>query len=244
MDQRQIGAEPALQHIGAAIELLGLLALCYLRPDAGRRIEARNAGATCTDALCQRALRVEFDLQFARQILLREGRVLAHIGADHFPDLARVQQDTQPRIIDPGVVGNDGEALHAARVDCLDQRAGNAAQAEAARHDHHAVAQQTGQRLLRVRIDLVDRHRVRPSSARTVPPGRRARQGATAWSARHGSPLPAWGWRAWSGTGDDVACSKYRNVWQLGAKLVPDAPRVHVLCDSRSVASAPVNQSR
>ncbi len=35
---------------------------------------------------------------------------------------------------------------------------GNAAQAEAAGHDRHAVAQQPGQRRHRIRIDLVDRH--------------------------------------------------------------------------------------
>ncbi len=40
----------------------------------------------------------------------------------------------------------------------LDQRLGNAAEAEAARHDQHAVVQQTGQGRVRVGIDLV-RHR-------------------------------------------------------------------------------------
>ena len=40
---------------------------------------------------------------------------------------------------------------------------GDAAQAEAAGHDGHAVAQQAGQRGLGVRVDLVDRHGVASS---------------------------------------------------------------------------------
>ena len=155
---------------------LGLLALGDLRAGAGRGVEAGNAGAAGADALGQRALRVELDLQLAGQVLLREGGVLADIGADHLAHLPRLQQHAEADIVDARVVGDDGEVLHAAVADRLDQRGGNAAQAEAAGHDRHAVAQQPGQRRLCVRIDLVDRHRARLLRAhRATGPEREAR---------------------------------------------------------------------
>ena len=64
----------------------------------------------------------------------------------------------------PGVVRDAGQVPHAALPDRLDQRLRDAAQAEPARHDHHAVPQHPGQRRRRVRIDLAHRHPSHPVS--------------------------------------------------------------------------------
>jgi hypothetical protein len=52
-----------------------------------------------------------------------------------------MQQHAQSDIIDARVVGDDGQPLHAAIADRVDEHSGNAAQAEAAGHNRHAVAQ-------------------------------------------------------------------------------------------------------
>jgi hypothetical protein len=76
--------------------------------------------------------------------------VLAHVGADHLPDLPRAQQLAEPLIVDAGIVRHDGEAGDAAVPDCVDQPLRNAAQAEAARADGHAVEQQPVERRRRI----------------------------------------------------------------------------------------------
>ena len=75
--------------------------------------KAGNAGAAGADALGQRALRVEFELEFAGEILLGEKLVLADIGRDHLPDLPRFQQHAEADAVDAGIVGDDGQILDA-----------------------------------------------------------------------------------------------------------------------------------
>ncbi len=55
----------------------------------------------------------------------------------------------------PALLETHGQVLDAGIADRVDQRLGNAAQPEAAGHDHHAVLQQAGERRFGVRIDLV-----------------------------------------------------------------------------------------
>ena len=121
MDDRQIGAQSALLHIQPAVEFLLRLALGDLRARPGGGEERRNPGAARADSFRQRALRVELDLQFAGQVLLGEGGVLADVGADHLPHLPGLQQHPQPDVVDAGVVGDDGQVLDAAVADRLDQ---------------------------------------------------------------------------------------------------------------------------
>src|SRR6266436_3758523 len=71
MDDREIGDKPALHDVEPAINLALLLALRNLSPGAGAGEERRDAGAAGADTLGQRALRIELDLQFAREVLLR-----------------------------------------------------------------------------------------------------------------------------------------------------------------------------
>ena len=81
--------------------------------------------------------------------------VLADIGRDHLLDLPRLEQQAEAGAVDAGIVGDDGEVLHAGVADRLDQRLRDAAQAEAAGHDQHAVLEHAGERRLCVGIDFL-----------------------------------------------------------------------------------------
>src|SRR6202034_1274716 len=98
------------------------------RPGPGE--EGGNAGAAGADALRQGARRVEFDLEFAGEELLREGFVLADIGRDHLLDLAGVEQHAETLAVDPAIVGDDGKVFHSGTADGKDERLGNTAQPE------------------------------------------------------------------------------------------------------------------
>ena len=71
LTMRDVGDQAALHDVGLAVELAHFLALGDQRADAGLGVERRDAGAAGADALGQRALRVELELQLAGQILLR-----------------------------------------------------------------------------------------------------------------------------------------------------------------------------
>ena len=58
-----------------------------LRADPGGREEAADARAAGADALGEGALRVELDLELAREELALELLVLAHVAGDHLLDL-------------------------------------------------------------------------------------------------------------------------------------------------------------
>ncbi len=143
---RQVGDDAALHDVALAVELALFLALRDQGAGAGLGEEGRDAGAAGADALGQRALRVEFDLQLVREILLRERLVLADIGRDHLLDLPGVEQQAEADAVDARIVGHDGQVLHAGIADRQDQRFGDAAQPEAPGHDQHAVLQQAGER--------------------------------------------------------------------------------------------------
>ena len=68
-----------------------------------------------------------------------ENLVLADVAGDHLLDLAGLQQHAQAQAVDAGVVGDDGQILHARFAHGLDQRLRDAAEAEAAGHQRHAV---------------------------------------------------------------------------------------------------------
>ena len=61
----------------------------------------------------------------------------------------------RPIAVDAGVVGDDGQVFDARLAQRLDQRFGDAAQAETARHDRHAVPENAGQGVLGAAVDLV-----------------------------------------------------------------------------------------
>src|SRR5207244_161220 len=77
LDDRKVGANPALEHIFLAVEDLGLLALGDDRPDPRLGVEAGDSRPARSAALGERALRTEFHLKLAGQILPFELLVLA-----------------------------------------------------------------------------------------------------------------------------------------------------------------------
>ena len=77
-----------------------------MRADAGAGEEGRDAGAAGAQLLGQRALRREFELELAGQVLALELLVLADVAGDHLLDLARLEQQAEAEAVDAGVVGD------------------------------------------------------------------------------------------------------------------------------------------
>src|SRR5579884_3807593 len=102
VDNGDVGEKAALHQVSLAVELARLLALGDDRADAGPGEKGGNAGAAGADALGERALRIEFELQLAGEILLREQLVLADIGRDHLPDLPGIEQKPEAAAVDAG----------------------------------------------------------------------------------------------------------------------------------------------
>ena len=113
VDDGEIGEQAALHDVFLAVEFLHFLAFGDQRADAGLGEEGRNTGAAGADAFGQRALRIEFEFQFAREILLREQLVFTDIGRDHLLDLPRLQKPAQADAVDARIVGDDGQVLDA-----------------------------------------------------------------------------------------------------------------------------------
>ena len=123
-----------------------LLALGDHGADAGLGVKARNARAASAHPLGQRALRVELKLQLAGQILPHEFGVLADIGRDHLLHLPRLKQLPDAEPVDAGIVGGESQVLGAGVADRGNQKFRDAAEAEAAGGDEHAVEEQAVQR--------------------------------------------------------------------------------------------------
>ena len=157
LDDAEIGANAAFEDIFLAVEGLHLLALGHQRADAGLGVEAGDARPARAAAFGERPLRAEFHLKLAAEILPLELLVLADIAGDHLLHLLRAQQLAEPLAVDSGIVAGDGQVLDARCLDRVDQPFGDAAQAEAARADRHAVVQQAFERRRRIGIELVHR---------------------------------------------------------------------------------------
>lgn len=146
LDQGEVGFQPALLHIGAAIEFGDRLALGEIRAVAGRGVKCRNACTTRADAFGQGALGDEFQLDFTRQVALGENARVggAREGADHLGDEALLNQGSDANMAVAGVVVDDGQVLWAAGgkepvnegVHQLDRRARTA---ETTDHDRRAI---------------------------------------------------------------------------------------------------------
>src|SRR3546814_9370771 len=80
LDDREVGEDAAFEDIILSVEALHFLALGDERADAGLGIEAGDARTARAAAFGERALRAEFDLELARQILPFDLLILADIG--------------------------------------------------------------------------------------------------------------------------------------------------------------------
>ena len=90
-------------------------------------------------ALGQRALRNEVDLELSGQQLPLEFGILAHVARNHLSDLALLEHEPDPEVVDAGVVRNAGQVLHARSDECGDAVFGNAAEPETSEHQGHPV---------------------------------------------------------------------------------------------------------
>src|SRR5690242_15661730 len=152
---RQVGDDAALHNVALAVEVALFFALGDVGAGAGAGEEGGDARAAGADALGQRALRVELDLQFAGEILLGEQLVLAHVRGDHLLDLLALEQQPETGAIDAGIVRHHGQVLDPGIADRLDQRLGDTAKAEAPAADQHAVLEHAGERRLGVGINFL-----------------------------------------------------------------------------------------
>ena len=160
LDDGEVRLQSAFENICLAVEILVLLAFGDQRADARLGVEAGNARAAGADALGQRALRIEFQLQLLGEILPLKGFVLADIGRDHLLDLARLQQKAKTEIVHARIVGDDSQALHPAVAQRGDEIFRNAAKAEAAGHHRHVVEYRAVQSGFGAVVDLGFAHDV------------------------------------------------------------------------------------
>src|SRR6267378_141893 len=149
-----IGLERLLEDHLATFEHPALLAFGDLRARPRGREEAAQPGSSRPDALGKRPLRVQLDLQLAREELSLELLVLADVAGDHLPDLPALQQDAQALVGGPAVVRDHRQVLHALAMDGGDQVLRVAGEPEPAGHDHSAVLH-VADRLVRVGDQLV-----------------------------------------------------------------------------------------
>ena len=153
----QVGEDALFHDVGLAVEVLVLLALGDHGADAGLGIESGDARAAGAHAFGQGALRVELDLEFSAQVLPHEFVVLAHVGGHHLPDLVRVEQFAEAETVDTAIVRRDGEILHAAVDNGVNQQFRDAAEAKTASRDEHSVMEKAVEGLRCAAIDLLHR---------------------------------------------------------------------------------------
>ena len=154
LDDRQIGHNAGFQNMGLAFEILVVFSIGNHCAYACAGVKPCNPCAACAQPFGQRALGVKLQLQLTRQILAHEFGVFAHIGRDHFLDLAGVQQLPKTKPINPCVVGRNRKVFCSRIPNGRDQQFGDAAQTKATRRNQHAVEQHTIKRCSGRRIDF------------------------------------------------------------------------------------------
>ncbi len=105
-DQGDVAADRVLEHVGAPVDLAGLLALGQRRADAGRAEERADPGAGRAHPLGEVALRHQLQLDPAGAVEAVEdpGVLLARERADHLAHPPLGQQRGQARVAVAGVV--------------------------------------------------------------------------------------------------------------------------------------------
>src|SRR5437899_9546475 len=131
-DESEITAQAALHDDHATVEFAGFFSFGDHGAVARGRVERGNAGAAGAKTFAERALRIEFHLQLAAKNQLLEEFVLSHVGGDHFLDLALLEEQADPEIVDAGVVADDGEVFGSLAPDGGDEIFRDAAKTEAA----------------------------------------------------------------------------------------------------------------
>ena len=110
------------------------------RAHAGSRVEAGNAGAGAAHALCQRALRDDFQLHaIVDEIFDQRSAFQAGIRTHQLADALVAQQQHHAALGHFGVVGNKGEIACAMGMQGFQQFIGKAATGETSAQDDCAV---------------------------------------------------------------------------------------------------------
>ena len=158
LDDGKVRMDRFFQHVFLAVEYLGLLAFGQLGAKRGAGVEARDAGATGAQLLGQRALWGQVQFEFTGQRLSLELLVLAHVGCEHALDLVGLEQRSHAEIIDARVVADNRQVFGPRLQQCADQILRDAAQAETAGSNRHAIKQQAVKGFGRARGNLVHCH--------------------------------------------------------------------------------------
>src|SRR5450755_1878849 len=90
LHERDIGDEASFKYVGLAIDDPLFLALGNQRTRARAGIESIDSRAARTNALRQRALRIELELKLPGEVLPFELLVLANVRRNHLRDLMRL----------------------------------------------------------------------------------------------------------------------------------------------------------
>src|SRR5215471_14134133 len=104
MDDGEVGDEAALHYVALTVEVTDFLAFRNQRPDARLGEECRYPRSAGPNPLRQGALGVKLDIEFAFQIKIGEELILTDIGRDHLANLSGLEQQSEPRVIDPRIV--------------------------------------------------------------------------------------------------------------------------------------------
>jgi hypothetical protein len=141
LDERVVGVDRVLEHVVALADAPRLLAPGELGAERGRREERADARARGADALGERALRHELELELARAVgLVEVPRVgLARERADDLAHATGADQRREPRIGVARVVVDDDQLARALRDQRIDELHRHAGVAEAAEHYGGAV---------------------------------------------------------------------------------------------------------
>ena len=118
-----------------------LLALGDLGTDSCGGKKGRNSGSCGPTAFCEGSLRYQFYLELAREHLAFELVVLAHIGTNHFANLPRLQEKSEAKTVDAGVVGDAGKVAAPAQPEGRNEVLGDATEAKTTNHKRHAVCE-------------------------------------------------------------------------------------------------------
>jgi hypothetical protein len=123
--------------------------------DAGFREKRGDTGPTRPKLLGERTLWGELDFELPGEILAFELAVLSDVAGDEFDDLTCLEQLSQAKVVDAGVVRDDGEAPAAALEQGVDESLWDAAEAKSANSEELVVLDEAVQGGLSVWVHLV-----------------------------------------------------------------------------------------
>src|ERR1051326_5973375 len=157
LDERVVGVNRILENVITFSYAPRFFALGEARAVCGRRVEGADARAGGANALGERALGNELELDLARAVLRVEvPRVrLPRKRAQDFAHALRLDERRKPGVAVACIVIDDRQVARALRDQSFDERGGHSGIAEAVDHDRGAIGH-VRERRLGARCDFVD----------------------------------------------------------------------------------------